>query len=578
MDRPLWRPYLTHVRRLNVEGKMPLLGTGFQEEQQLLGRHPIYSSDKRFDVDELEPSYDGVVGDDEDYGPREPSSSWKPLVSLIARLSRLVELNYACPNQFPPSVLRALHQHHPSCRLNLHNFRFRSLHEPETDPYEIELISSPCLHSLAVRCCRNRCSSCRKGRDEVAVLQAVTIAPHLKHVNLCRAYLPGDVSYNSLYPIPCEGFLPPVKTPRVGNLTSLSFHESGLTAEEFDQWSKHTDLSKLRALGLGGVWQFIGFETMVSSSLRSLERLDITLNTWMLGDRDWDRFQQQTERFFESLNPLKTLHLHGEADAYLIIKVLQRHGSALQDLLIDAYEVIEDHALCLVFTAAEICKFGACCPVLEKLGLTIKRFKGGYQLETSSYEALGNFPSLEKLSLRLDCHSAARDLRYPDTYGEELDDFDKALYHTYIRLYQANIRSITLFNFHVRDALHNAAVDEKLGRSIWALISANQPSSRLSSLRIVPEGGGSFATFEDEHMNVGARHISQSFLISKSIRNDRSDVDVVRIGKQAGELRDKKKDDTTDDKLRKVFQKIWPPKPDSQDWRQDWSSFPLQME
>src|SRR5690606_34074938 len=74
------------------------------------------------------------------------------------------------------------HQYHPKCRLNLNTFRFRSL-LPEIDPYELDLVCSPCLHRLTVRYVTVDCGY-SGDYNKQAVMESVTIAPNLKEVKL----------------------------------------------------------------------------------------------------------------------------------------------------------------------------------------------------------------------------------------------------------------------------------------------------------------------------------------------------------------------------------------------------------
>lgn len=264
IDQPLRKNYLTHARRLNVEGKMICSGARVTEqrpEELPLERRPHDSDDRphiSLNVSDLEPDYEKFLScEEEDDGPTEVSRSWEPLASLIARLEHLAELNYACVNQFPPCLLKALHQHHPACRLNLHTFRFRSLRKSETDPYEIELISSPCLHSVTVRHFCHYDSNGDPDYNQDAVLWAVTIAPNLKHVKLQCCRFPPSPEGNMPVPIrkqprqPWQGFIPPVDTYRIGRLISLSLQGMVITEQSLEQWSRHTDLSRLQALALG---------------------------------------------------------------------------------------------------------------------------------------------------------------------------------------------------------------------------------------------------------------------------------------------------------------------------------------
>lgn len=133
-----------------------------------------------------------VLGDDEpvvhgtflQYEPVEVSQdedmAWVPVVDLVKTLRHLAELVYDCRNQFPPSLLDALHKNHPQCKLFHHQFRLRSLRWEAPDPHEMAIATSPCLHSVEV----NYVSWDSEGEFDYhyeAVLELVAgLAPNLK--------------------------------------------------------------------------------------------------------------------------------------------------------------------------------------------------------------------------------------------------------------------------------------------------------------------------------------------------------------------------------------------------------------
>jgi hypothetical protein len=101
-----------------------------------------------------------VLGDEEPYllghffpddatevSPEE-DVAWAPVVHLVKTLLRLTKLVYDCPNQFPPSLLDALHKHHLQCKLYHLTFRLRSLRSVTLHPHEMALATSPCLYSV----------------------------------------------------------------------------------------------------------------------------------------------------------------------------------------------------------------------------------------------------------------------------------------------------------------------------------------------------------------------------------------------------------------------------------------------
>jgi hypothetical protein len=44
---------------------------------------------------------------------------WEPLISLIGSMTRLKEIHYLLRNAFPKCLLEVVHEHHPTCQLNV---------------------------------------------------------------------------------------------------------------------------------------------------------------------------------------------------------------------------------------------------------------------------------------------------------------------------------------------------------------------------------------------------------------------------------------------------------------------------
>lgn len=578
-ENRLCQKYLKYVRRLELKGSMPLLerdAGGESIEEGLTGRDD-HGSDKTFDDDDFEPRFDSVfVADPKEDGPDESSRSWPPLVSPISSLRRLTHLIYACNNQVPPCLLQALHRHHPACRLTICTFRFRSLRESITDPNELALVTSPCLHSLSVKYVW-RDSNGNDDYNEEAVLRTIALAPNLKLLNMlgCRpASSPQLYDTRSVARKPWKGFVPPVETFQIGSLRSLSFcGYQDITKAKLDKWSQYTDLSKLRSLVPKNVSNAGALmNAAVTARFKSLERLAIHLER---KDNEVN-FRPAVEMFFDCLSPLTTLRLYGSLDASLIGRILERHGSKLRELVLKPYEnePYGNPRQAMIITNADILHIRDSCPLLADLNLSIKRCKSD-RCETQCYEALGTFTSLAKLGLQLDCSNPQE----PGLPSADEEDFDRQL-HTRGMIPR-------LYNAHLRDALLNSAVDEDLARSIWDVISTNKPGRPLKHLRIASGGGSAFGIMHPGDLSSRVDHMSRSFLLSRSDRDDSDHVEVIELGKRARGQRDERARHheaeamrrwgyTSDAKIAHIFERLWPPKLGSRDWRDDWSSQPLQ--
>jgi hypothetical protein len=114
----------------------------------------------------------------------EEDMAWAPVVSLLQAIPHLKDLIYDCQSQFPPSLLKILHEQHPQCRLHHLTFRFRTLLWGVPYPYEMKLVTSPSLCRVKVACGRRDTD----GNDDFnlgAMMELATgLAPNLKEVTV----------------------------------------------------------------------------------------------------------------------------------------------------------------------------------------------------------------------------------------------------------------------------------------------------------------------------------------------------------------------------------------------------------
>lgn len=180
---------------------------------------------------------EGVIQDSS-----EEDMAWVPFVNLLGATTGLKDLVYDCRSQLPPSLLRALHEQLPSCRLHHLTFRFRTLLWGVPYHYEMELATSPCLYRVKVVCTdKDSDGDFDYNMDAVREL-AAGLAPSLK-----------EVSINKLWPYrhsvgkPLWQGLPGFSGEMIGSLTSLSLYGSG----SIQKWAKNTDFDKLQQLVIG---------------------------------------------------------------------------------------------------------------------------------------------------------------------------------------------------------------------------------------------------------------------------------------------------------------------------------------
>jgi hypothetical protein len=118
----------------------------------------------------------------------EEDTAWAPVVQLIKTLPHLTKLVYDCRNQFPPSLLEALHKYQPQCKLNHLTFRLRSLRCDALDSHEMALATSPCLHSVKLRYAWRDSNGKEDYHDEAMPELVASLAPNLKEINMLELY------------------------------------------------------------------------------------------------------------------------------------------------------------------------------------------------------------------------------------------------------------------------------------------------------------------------------------------------------------------------------------------------------
>ncbi|KAK2768600.1 hypothetical protein FQN54_000456 [Arachnomyces sp. PD_36] len=585
---PLRQRCIAHTRRLNLTGRLFRSDLSPEREEELREADETRGTEL-WQVDicsarELEPmivknfpsdwdKYLDCETWDSQEGPPLPSPQWAPLVSLITKFQFLTELNYYCANPFPSSLLKALHEHQSSCKLNLKKFRFRMFENAENAARELELMRSPCLHGLNVRyVVPDPFGHGSRHYNDDAVMDAIAIAPNLREVRLQFGSLTERMrSKNIPKEHPWRGMIPPEeRSSRKGGLICLSLSADMSMFGGRLIWSDAvTNLPQLQSLSMGRILPRNVLAQITSmGSFESLKKLAIHLDVQLI-----EEAQSTVGLFFENLKPLKTLRLHGLMDMQLIRVILGRHGPSLEELLLHPRPGGSQYNTpSMTFSSTDISVLVKHCPLVRELDIRIKRTLGDLP-ETTCYEAISQFPSLENLSLELDCAPP------PPAYSiDQLGDFYKQVY---------KVRDGNILYADVQDTFANAAIDETLARSIWDLVTfrESQKNVHLLSLHIV-----STRPRVPISRSIGerSRYISHSFRITRGgwYRAD-DPIDVVEIGRAERESRYQFWEDSamessqteegllTLEEMRReedIMEKIWPPKDGRRDWKRDWSS------
>ena len=120
-------------------------------------------------------------------------------------------------------------------------------------------------------------------------------------------------------------------------------------------------------------------------------------------------------------------------------------------------------------------------------------------------------------------------------------------------------------------------MEEALARSIWNNINQGKTGTKLERLRLWTMGGSESGVVTVSHADgTIVKNLSRSWLIERDPRDDSNDFTIREIGKHMRESGDKLiESELTKSAAGQVFRTIWSRREGSEDWRDDWSSFPL---
>ncbi|KAF0331126.1 hypothetical protein GQ607_001434, partial [Colletotrichum asianum] len=313
-----------------------------------------------------------------------PNGFWKPLAKLIKKLPRLTDLLYACPNQFPPCMLDALHEYHPRCRLHLRNFHLHSIvdkpinvpvPDDEETAHELRLASSPCLYSVRYSYAFNY-GTYEEWNNGVlepnpnsihnsAVMRIVTkMAPNLKKVHLRPSSDP------SSQPFPLE----PWKAAKDLSLTQI--------AGVFDIHGDGTRLGLLKLTKL----EVPALRELAKCILPSLVHLNTAL-PYVDSRSYWEVVAEALRGISPNLLALKLGGLSSQIPLESFL------GPCLRTVDVATHNS-------RVFKEKDILEVAKRSPLLERLTLRILRRKGD-GFEVAAYRALGKFKRLRDLTITL---------------------------------------------------------------------------------------------------------------------------------------------------------------------------------
>ncbi|TEY66789.1 hypothetical protein BOTCAL_0132g00220 [Botryotinia calthae] len=577
-----------HIQSITIKGALrPKV-----ERQGGYGPQPPYLAITGLDevlVDEEPYSYHDLYKvDDEDVIEKfsEEDMAWAPVVNLLQAKIHLRDLVYDCRSQFPPSLLRALHEQHPQSRLHHLTFRFRTLAQDIPNSYEMALATSPSLYRVKLTCALRDTDGYDDFNLEALLELTAGLATNLKQVIVLN--LVPACSLRSVRPRGSWQRLPGFTDGKVGSLTSLSLKGySRLNSPKMLQdWSRYTDFACLQHLTLGGCYDAqksgLSGETMEWVGQNHFFPRVKTLSVYLTRDNffhDRPHYSDHAVSFFQAFESLEELSIDGPIDSKILDTVLSRHGQTLKKLSFHPFEERHVNAngrdpldIPFQFTKDHCLQIEVQCPVLEELAIPVKRNMSSAS-ETKMYRCFGRMKNLRSLFLILDCSNwqVTRD----STYNLKFDEDDR--------------KTLVGFTFPfltrgvLKEAFINCAVDETLARSIWKIIIQNKTGRRLERLKLWPTGGAVYG-LDTVLLGISFRfmiqNMTRSWILERDPREDEEELFTVReLGQHKRKIHDENNVGYmahNDPEILEVFRSIWPPKEDSYDWRDDWSSFPLQ--
>ncbi len=588
-----------HVRRLQITGSMPEKPDDDSEVEDMIPE--TVEQEWTLDNNTWNGSDDifGAPGNAVLYGHGsiemlpEEDAGWSPLVKLLKRLPNPQDLTFGCSNQFPASLLTELKEHHPRCRLHLCKFRFRSLGCEETNTHEMAVATLPNLHSIKVRHTGRNSATGDDYNEEATMCLLRGLAPNLKRlvITQCRPVRNRLQSSAPRSPKgPWKGFSQgpwssTLETSAVHRTALESLQISGngrLSVEGLRKWQDHVSFDTLQKIQLGYLDGELLQWAAANTSFPNLTELGFTLDRKYTSGSHLD-FTSCAVAFFNSLTPLDTLKLSGSIDLEIFHAVLKRHGTTLRNLKLRPSEPFQSHTRRkqpIIFTRDDVIHMQESCPLLEDLTMPIQRSKGS-AAEVDMYRAFGKMRNLTHLVVKLDYSNPVLGQGSEPANDPSFDEWMQGFLDVHVSPRRG----------HVRDMMLNAAVDEPLARSIWSVICATKPGRPLIYLALDITGHLGFGT-NSIHGAIYTiiHHLQRWYLFERSVRDDNDRFTMTEIGREDRETDDKRNRENEREAEQKgeprqlrldpameVFRRIWPEKEGSVDWRDDWSSLPLQI-
>ncbi|KAJ5775330.1 uncharacterized protein N7511_000341 [Penicillium nucicola] len=431
-------------------------------------------------------------------------TDWLALSEFLDSLLGLRHLVWHPLTLFPSPPLDVLDKKYDqkdltACKLHILSYNLpRFVQKPAqrrgTDWYEYQLSTSSCLSSIVISLKQQYKARSLSCPERTMFYEFATkSAPNLTKVNITDVSSELPRRLNTVSPL-----IRPQSTKR----TPLQ----GLSLYGRDPWSWNTqaDFNDLRVLELLQANE----TTLQMAASREYPALSsLTLQPCCNID------EQLIRQLFCSLPPLESLHLCGQYSEETFQAILDLHGESIRKLClvpVTLYDEFDYHRITPEFLKL----IRTHCPNLRELRVPTIR-SAGRKEECDLYRALGEFPKLNNLTLKLQ-------------QCDQIPDMDPGEFKNFVE--RDRRREMV-----IREWFINIAVDERLVREIFFFIAGT--SSTLRRLRIGFDT--SLRSVHPEYNYEGDREITK--FMSRQYVAFRCDGDrlIVReIGAQGRKLRE----------------------------------------
>lgn len=500
--------------------------------------------------------------------------SWQRLARFISGL-HLKELVWGSTKQLPRCILSVLNQQLPNCRLHVHGFDLRSLHQRGTlediEETDYMLATSQCLYNIVAPYSRHDASGCANYNGEAVLRLSAGLAPNLKHVRVWdnSVMSSGEIRSRSNTRPNWRGFYPQsdsksCEIPEIkGQLQSLAIDARyAVSSLQLVSWERHTDFSVLRCLQLAKQIELDVLRQLTDLAERNgLARL-ASLNVPAVACEYEERADAELmmTRLCASLQPLAELGIVGP-EVMSFEAILKRHGESLEVFQIKGF----------IVSASRVMQLRNLCPRIRNLSIEVLR-SGGDRIEVTVYQTLGSMQNLESLSLMLQC----TDYRQ----GDGPDD------PVLLTMPSDDTEDQETMAIAIRQVFVNAAVDESLARSICERTSAAHALVKgvlLPRLDYIHLKIGSVPALNDQTMGSDFEGIiawiGRSWICRRDPRDThQSEFTIDEVGRSTRLCNGKRLENDIDElsgseQFADIWKVLWPET--GAGWKEEWHSIPL---